>query len=259
VASGSPSAEQTPNLPDASNRLKRPPKLDIPPPVEQLIGDLTTQLQAMNKAQQQAQKDLLKAMADMKFVALAAESEKRSAPAGTGSSRPRLPKNLVQPVHVKGTVPVMSASGMPSEEPDPPFSTKVYAVAKGRETGIFTSWKRVLTLISGFPFAKYKRFTNKPEAEAWLVEQLSPLQGLIAPDEDLSDDEDASVYGTGGGSKPSPLRLPLYTLQQTPAQATILSIFRCRLQIHPSANRTRSVRFRLISQPPLEIFYALKV
>ncbi len=54
-------------------------------------------------------------------------------------------------------------------------SKKYYAVAKGRETGVFTSWKECEKQIKGFSGALYKSFKTKEEAEAvmslWLVQQ----------------------------------------------------------------------------------------
>jgi hypothetical protein len=41
----------------------------------------------------------------------------------------------------------------------------LYAVAHGRNTGIFDNWKNVLTSVSEFPSAKYKSFRRRPDAE----------------------------------------------------------------------------------------------
>ena len=45
---------------------------------------------------------------------------------------------------------------------------KFYAVRKGRQTGIFTTWPDAQKQVSGFPGAEYKSFTSKEEAEAFL-------------------------------------------------------------------------------------------
>jgi hypothetical protein len=71
----------------------------------------------------------------------------------------------------------------------------VVAVSKGRETGVFSVWKRVHTSVVGYAGSKFRRFKTRPDAESWLAEQFS-LQGLIAPEEDLSVDGNASDYET---------------------------------------------------------------
>lgn len=54
---------------------------------------------------------------------------------------------------------------------------KVYAVKKGKKTGIFYSWDEVKELISGFSGAEYKGFKTEKEAEDYLygtdTEQLA--------------------------------------------------------------------------------------
>lgn len=54
---------------------------------------------------------------------------------------------------------------------------KVYAVKKGKKTGIFYSWDEVKELISGFSGAEYKGFKNEKDAESYLygsdVEQIA--------------------------------------------------------------------------------------
>ena len=47
---------------------------------------------------------------------------------------------------------------------------KVYAVRKGKKTGVFTSWDECSASVSGFPGAQYKGFSTKEEAGAWLAE-----------------------------------------------------------------------------------------
>jgi hypothetical protein len=46
-----------------------------------------------------------------------------------------------------------------------------YAVAVGRETGIFSSWAEVQPLVTGFPGAKHKRFRHQYPAMMWLEQQ----------------------------------------------------------------------------------------
>lgn len=50
---------------------------------------------------------------------------------------------------------------------------KWYAVAVGRDMGIFTSWTEVSKYVTGYPGALYKSFTNKNDAETWLLTNTS--------------------------------------------------------------------------------------
>lgn len=47
--------------------------------------------------------------------------------------------------------------------------SKFYAVAKGRSTGIFSSWNEAKTLVDGYTGAKYKSFPTRNEASEWLT------------------------------------------------------------------------------------------
>lgn len=46
--------------------------------------------------------------------------------------------------------------------------TKFYAVAVGRERGVFTDWPSAQKQVTGFGGAKYKSFPTRREAEEWL-------------------------------------------------------------------------------------------
>jgi ribonuclease HI len=50
---------------------------------------------------------------------------------------------------------------------------RVYAVKKGRETGVFESWGEVKQLVEGFPGAEHKSFPSRREAEEYLGPSLS--------------------------------------------------------------------------------------
>src|SRR5690242_14634408 len=50
-------------------------------------------------------------------------------------------------------------------------SIKYYAVAKGRETGIFLSWKECEEYVKGCPGALYKSFHTKIEAQDFIDQQ----------------------------------------------------------------------------------------
>lgn len=45
---------------------------------------------------------------------------------------------------------------------------KVYAVKKGKTTGLFYSWTECSAAVSGYPGAEYKGFPTEGEARAWL-------------------------------------------------------------------------------------------
>lgn len=45
---------------------------------------------------------------------------------------------------------------------------KVYAVKKGRKTGVFLTWEECKALVDGYPGAQYKGFSAMEEAEAYL-------------------------------------------------------------------------------------------
>ncbi|WP_275802820.1 ribonuclease HI [Desulfurivibrio dismutans] len=62
---------------------------------------------------------------------------------------------------------------------------KVYAVAVGREPGIYHDWPTARAQVEGFPGARYKGFPRRDEARAWLAEAAAsgpsrrPSQGRL--------------------------------------------------------------------------------
>lgn len=48
------------------------------------------------------------------------------------------------------------------------MAKKVYAVKRGRQTGLFTNWDECKAQVAGFQGAVYKGFMNTSEAAAWL-------------------------------------------------------------------------------------------
>lgn len=80
---------------------------------------------------------------------------------------------------------------------------KVYAVKKGKKTGIFYNWDEVKELISGFSGAEYKGFKSEKEAEEYLfgaVKQISFTDiedGYLTAYVDGSFNEDKNVYSYG--------------------------------------------------------------
>jgi hypothetical protein len=62
-----------------------------------------------------------------------------------------------------------------STDATPTGAVQWYAVAVGRETGIFSSWAEVEPLVSGFSGALYKSFHHRNRAETWLAEARRQL------------------------------------------------------------------------------------
>lgn len=61
--------------------------------------------------------------------------------------------------------------------------SKFYAVKKGRQVGIFSSWGECEKQVKGYPGALYKSFVTKKEAEAYLDENSTTMidnDGLVA-------------------------------------------------------------------------------
>ena len=45
---------------------------------------------------------------------------------------------------------------------------KLYAVRKGKKTGLFQTWDACRASVDGYPGAEYKSFLSRAEAEAYL-------------------------------------------------------------------------------------------
>ena len=76
---------------------------------------------------------------------------------------------------------------------------KVYAVKKGRITGIFSTWDECKRQVDGFKSAEYKSFTNKEDAEKYLnsdVAKILPI-GTDANQQDKYNDDTAVAYVDG--------------------------------------------------------------
>jgi len=59
--------------------------------------------------------------------------------------------------------------------------TKFYAVAVGRDRGIFTDWPTAQKLVAGFGGAKYKGFSTRAEAERWLENPVYDAKPRATP------------------------------------------------------------------------------
>lgn len=75
-----------------------------------------------------------------------------------------------------------------------------YAVAKGNNIGIFNSWTECQQSINGYSGAKFKKFTNKQEAEQYIIEinsQTLPEPVNIKCKKILPDTEFINIYTDG--------------------------------------------------------------
>lgn len=83
---------------------------------------------------------------------------------------------------------------------------KVYAVRKGRATGLFASWPECEAQVKGFPGAEFKSFRSEAEAAAWLGETdtkpaaaepdvSSPTPPYAFTDGSYNKDKKLSAYG----------------------------------------------------------------
>lgn len=61
---------------------------------------------------------------------------------------------------------------------------KVYAVKKGRETGVFKCWDECRASVEGYPKAEYKGFSSMEEAQVYLGIDVPP-QAEELPEKDL--------------------------------------------------------------------------
>ena len=82
---------------------------------------------------------------------------------------------------------------------------KFYAVAAGREPGIYTQWPEAERQVRGFPGAKFKGFASRAEAEAWLEAPLhsprsarKPRPVAAAPENDGAPADTVIVFTDGG-------------------------------------------------------------
>ncbi|MCP0886302.1 ribonuclease H family protein [Ligilactobacillus sp. WILCCON 0076] len=76
---------------------------------------------------------------------------------------------------------------------------KYYAVARGRKTGIFNTWKECEQLVKNYPKARYKSFIKMEEAKVWL-KTISGAKGNETMQENTVSAAKIIVY-TDGGSR----------------------------------------------------------
>ena len=63
------------------------------------------------------------------------------------------------------------------------MAKKVYAVKKGRETGIFSTWEECKQKVHGYPGAQYKSFPTLKEAQDYLQGTINREMPEISPEE----------------------------------------------------------------------------
>lgn len=83
------------------------------------------------------------------------------------------------------------------------MAKKYYAVAKGRNVGVYTDWASAEREVKGFAGAKYKGFRSEAEARAWLENPVyvkSKQKKRRSPEDVpfVADDNTLVVYTDGG-------------------------------------------------------------
>ena len=68
---------------------------------------------------------------------------------------------------------------------------KIYAVRKGKTTGIFYSWDECSASVNGYPGAEYKSFTTKEEANSYLGNFFA-----VQIEEEKKDQKNTALDGT---------------------------------------------------------------
>ncbi len=87
---------------------------------------------------------------------------------------------------------------------------KFYAVASGRETGIFSTWPEAEAQVKGFGGAKFKGFVSRAEAEAWVADpgcsqKKRPSRKKAQTPQVISSGADIEIYTDGGAiNNPGP-------------------------------------------------------
>lgn len=75
---------------------------------------------------------------------------------------------------------------------------KYYAVKKGRQTGIFSTWEECQTMVNGFKGAQYKSFASMQEAENYLNDETPVfVEGGLIAYVDGSYNQKTREYGYG--------------------------------------------------------------
>lgn len=78
---------------------------------------------------------------------------------------------------------------------------KLYAVKKGKKTGIFQTWDACKASVDGYPGAEYKSFLSREEAEAYLTGANNPLRNTDVESDAGSEENQIVAYVDGSFSK----------------------------------------------------------
>lgn len=78
---------------------------------------------------------------------------------------------------------------------------KIYAVKKGKKTGLFQTWDACRAAVDGYPGAEYKSFFTREEAEAYLSKDSDPLRGPGAGSDASTGENQIVAYVDGSFSK----------------------------------------------------------
>ena len=74
---------------------------------------------------------------------------------------------------------------------------KLYAVKKGKKTGIFQTWDACKASVDGYPGAEYKSFLSREEAEAYLTGANNPLRNTDVESDAGSEENQIVAYVDG--------------------------------------------------------------
>ena len=74
---------------------------------------------------------------------------------------------------------------------------KIYAVKKGKKTGIFQTWDACKAAVNGYSGAQYKSFFSEEEAQAYLNGTSNPMQSAM----NESNEESVVAYVDGSFQK----------------------------------------------------------
>lgn len=78
---------------------------------------------------------------------------------------------------------------------------KLYAVKKGKKTGIFQTWDACRASVDGYPGAEYKSFLSREEAEAYLTGANNPLRNTGVEGDTGNEENQIVAYVDGSFSK----------------------------------------------------------
>jgi hypothetical protein len=146
-------------------------------------------------------------------------------------------KQVFHPTKQVADSSVLPASLSVPSVPDSSHKIKFYAVAKGRQVDIFTTWKETERSVRGFSGAIHKRFRSEKAAAQWLVDHNV---GRMDDTLDLSYDgtmQDATVYGDvmRGGTDISPKPPIIESLSgPDPSVGKPMELYNTSIQVEPA-------------------------